>query len=166
MPKSFYLPPRRKCEAAVNLLAASPWMRGGGLLTCCSTAWMQQSTYLPTWLEITEGRSGPTCCFAVNARRRPPYLLLYCLDAAVYLPAALSRMRGGCRSTCDIEDQRTLSTYLLPRRGCEAAVAQPTTLKPGGRSGLIYRPGVYWKRLSSTCRLSMDARRRSPYLSS
>ena len=115
-----------------RLLAALPWMQGGGRLTCCSTAWMPQSTYLPPRrrceaavalpatlkpgcrsrftccldLEITEGRSGPTCCLVMYARRLSSYLLLCCLNAAVVLLAALPWMRGGDRLACDLVDRR------------------------------------------------------------
>ena len=86
------------------------------------------------------------------------------LEASIDLPAASPCMRGGGCSTCDIEDRRTLSTYLPPRRGyeaavvylppcrgCEAAVEQSATWMAEGRSRL-------------TRRLVVDARRLSHYL--
>ena len=152
MPQSTYLPPRRRCEAAVALPATlKPGCRSR--FTCCLD------------LEITEGRSGPTCCLVMNARRLSSYLLLCCLNAAVVLLAALPSMQGGGLLTCRPGvDQRPKSSYSPPRRGyeaaivylppcrgCETAVALPATLKTGGRS-------------RSTCRLALDARRLSSYL--
>ena len=126
MPQSFYLPPRRVCEAALVLPAASPWMRGGCRITCDFQARRPKSSYLlprrgcetavalPATLktggrsrstcrldlEFIGGGSRPTCRLAVNARWRPPYLLLCCLKAAVVLLAALPWIRGGCRTAC------------------------------------------------------------------
>ena len=60
-------------------------------------------------------------------------------------------MRGGCRTTCDLEARSPKSSYSPPRGGCEAAVALPATLKPEGRS-------------LPTCRLAVDARRLSHFL--
>ena len=110
MPQSTYLPPRRRCEAAVALPATlKPGCRSR--FTCCLD------------LEITEGRSGPTCCLVMNARRLSSYLLLCCLNAAVVLLAALPWMRGGDRLACDLVDRRAKWSYLLPRHRCEAVLA-------------------------------------------
>ena len=148
-----YLPAVCRPEDEADLPAASLWMRGGSLLTCE-------------------------------------------LDAEVVLPAASPWMRGGCRTICDLEawrsrltcrlavDARRLShylrllslaksSYLLPRRGCEAAVA---FLRPAARSRSTCRLVVDARRLSPscdldaggrsrpTCRLAADARRLSHHL--
>ena len=77
---------RRSLEAAVYLSAASPWMRGGGCITCrLDDNWRRQAPYVPQ--TIIGGRSRntcgiaalrtqtSTCCLAVDARRRMLYLL-------------------------------------------------------------------------------------------
>ena len=74
------------------------------------------------------------------------------LEASIDLPAASPCMRGGGCSTCDIEDRRTLSTYLPPCRGCEAAVEQPATWMAEGRSRLTRRLVVDARRLSHCLR--------------
>ena len=99
-------------------------------------------------------RSRHTCRLALDARRLSHNLRLLSPKAEVVLPAASSRirggcrllaalpwMRGGCRTACDLEavegrsrltcrpgvDLSSESSYPLPRRGCEAAVALPAT---------------------------------------
>ena len=76
-------------------------MRGGCRQTCRHD------------LEFIGSGSRPTCRLAVNARWRPPYLLLYSLNAAVDLPSALPQMRGGSRLICCIEAEVILPAASL-----------------------------------------------------
>ena len=113
-------------------------MRGGGRLTCCSTAWMQQSSYAPP-RRICEA------AVALSATRMPKSFYLpprrEC-EAAVNLLAA-SPLRSleatvayllprcGCEAALFLPASwMPKSSYLPPRRGCEAAVA---FLRHGGR---------------------------------
>ena len=83
-------------DAEVDLPAASPWMRGGGRLTCRPTAWTLQLTYLPPRREYEEPVVyWPPCCEC---------------KAAVDLPATW-------------EARRPQWTYLLPCCECKAAAA-------------------------------------------
>ena len=163
MPLSSYSPLRRGCEAAVGIpatwmledelitSAALPWMRGGCRTSCDVQARKPKSSYL-------------------LPRRR--------CEAAVALHATFkpgSRSRLTC---CLAVDARRLSSYLPTRHGCEAAVGKLAvmTWKPRRRSRLTRRLAVDARRLSANlrtgglcrpkCHLAVDARRRSPYLSS
>ena len=150
-PKSSYLLPRHVCEAAVGKLAVMTWSSLEAavvyLLPCrgCKAA-----AALPAALQ-PGSRSRPTCCLAVDARRLSHFLRRSSPETKVVLPAASPWMRGGCRTFCDVQARRPKSSYLLPRRGCEAAVALSATFKPGDQS----RP---------TCCLAVDARRLSHFL--
>ena len=162
----------------MDILAASPWKRGGRRHTCCLDARMLQSSYLlprrrceaAVALPATfkpGSRSRLTCCLAVDARRLSHFLRRSSPEAEVVLPAASPWMRDCCRTACDIEDRRPKSFYLPPRRGCEAALVLPAALKPkssylppcrGCEEVSTYLPPG-GRRLS--CCLAVDARRRS-----
>ena len=146
--KSLNLLPRRGCEAAV----AQPATLKHG---CCS-----RSTCCLD-LEIAEGRSRPTCCLPMNARRPPPYLLPYCLNAAVDLPAASPWMRGGCRAACDLEAEVVLpAASSRIRGGCRLTCDLELI---SGRSRLTRNLAVDARRLSPSC--DLEARRpKSSYL--
>ena len=99
---------RRQLEDAVDLSAASPWMRGGGCSTCCrDDNWRRQTA---------------------------PYLRHRCLEEAVALLAASPWMRGGGRPTCSVAAKKPQSTYLPPRRQLEEVV-DLTAASPWMRGG-------------------------------
>ena len=85
-------------------------------------------------------------------------------------------MRGGGRLACDLDDRRAKWSYSPPRRGCEAAVTLPATLKPksiyllprrGCEAAVNLLAALTWKprrRSRPTYRLAVEARRLSTYL--
>ena len=133
-------------------------------------------------------RSRHTCRLALDARRLSHNLRLLSPKAEVVLPAASSRirggcrllaalpwMRGGCRLTCRHEDYwMPKSFYLPPCCGCKAAVA---LLRPGCPEPEVDLPAASHPQRGGcradcdledqrpesyfTCRLSVDARRLS-----
>ena len=95
----------------------------------------------------------------MDARRLSPSCDV---QAEVVLPAASPRMRGGCRLPATFKPKWS---YLLPRRGCEAAVALPVVAKTTGcRSRFTCRLAVNARRLSRCLRPGVDLRPKSFYL--
>ena len=176
--QSPYLLPRRGCEAAVDIHAASKTTGGGYCPTCrrrsseaavdipaastttgggycptCRRRSSEAAVDIPASSKTTGGCSRLLCCLAVNARRRMPYLpTRRQLEAALVLHAA-------------DDHWRPQSTYLLPRRGCEAADALPCLRDDNWRWLSFYLPQtIIGGRNRPTCCLAVDARRLSTYM--
>ena len=141
MPKSSNSPPRRGCEAADALPAALKTTRGSSRPTC-----RRRNTCR---LVVERGGGRLTCCLDDNSRQQSTYL-----PKTSYLPP-----RRGCEAAVALPDAwMPKSSYSPPRRGCAAADALPAALKTTRGSS---RPTC---RRRNTCRLVVDARRRTPYL--
>ena len=135
--QSTYLPPRRGCEAAVNLLA--DLLPGWRSRPTCRLGWRSPKAAVVLLAALAGDHRRPQSSYLPPCRG---------YEAAVDLPATW-------------EARRPKSSYLPPRRGCEAAVAQPATSKNKSRSRLTCCLVENTRRLSSTCRLALDARRLS-----
>ena len=131
---------RLKCCLAVDARRLSANLRAGVDLrsessSCCS--------------KTTGGLCRLKCCLAVDARR---------LSANLRAGVDLRSESSSCRL---IMYARRLSSYLPPRRGCEAVVALPAALLPGGREAaatVVIPAASPWMRGGRRHTCCLDAR--------